>query len=418
MRGNIDISDYTYDLPDERIAKYPLQQRDGSKLLVYNRGEITRRIFYELPGILEPDDLLIYNDTRVIQARLKFEKKTGSKIEIFCLEPHDPADYARAFQQSSRAVWKCLVGNAKRWKNGTLEMEVALSGRQLKLYAEKAGRLKDAFLVRFCWEPEDIPFGEILDTAGSTPIPPYLNRDDEAGDKISYQTVYSHFEGSVAAPTAGLHFSDSVLSGIAAKGIRKTSLTLHVGAGTFRPVISRDIYEHTMHEEHFSVPRSSIEALQRHSGNILAVGTTSTRVLESLYWLGARLSAEKAGTSKGTSTGINTVINKQGGAGLFLDQWEAYDLPAVGKRSSLENLLEFMDASQTDTLEGLTRLMIVPGYSFRMVGKLLTNYHLPKSTLLLLVAAFIGEDWRRVYIFALENGFRFLSYGDSSLLIP
>ncbi|HEC44917.1 MAG TPA: S-adenosylmethionine:tRNA ribosyltransferase-isomerase [Bacteroides sp.] len=402
MGVTVNISDYTYDLPEERIAKYPLSNRDSSKLLVYKEGSISQRIFRELPELLKEDTLLVFNDTRVVQSRMKFQKQTGSRIEIFCLEPYDPADYNLAFQSGSGTTWKCFVGNAKKWKDGVLHMHFQIRGKDVRLSALKAGRDKDAFLIRFDWDPAEVAFGEILENGGDTPIPPYLNRDAEKSDKNTYQTVYSRLDGSVAAPTAGLHFTDDLLAEISAMQIKKTELTLHVGAGTFQPVIADEIGDHPMHAEHFFISRSSIESLLNHEGNIMAVGTTSTRVLESIFWLGIRLGGEDPGAS----------------APLFLDQWDAYGIEPGDRKSSLENLLGYMDRHGLDSLEGITRLIIVPGYSFRVVDRLLTNYHQPRSTLLLLVSAFIGEDWRRVYDFALKNEFRFLSYGDSSLLIP
>ena len=357
---------------------------------------------------------MVFNDTKVIQARLKFAKESGSKIEVFCLEPRDPADYNLAFQKTSGAVWKCLVGNARKWKNEALQMDLLVKQKPLRLRAEKTGREKDAFLVNFHWEPAGIPFGEILEQAGKTPIPPYLKREAEPGDRGTYQTVYSRLDGSVAAPTAGLHFTDSILAETAARGIPKVELTLHIGAGTFQPVITRELSSHPMHAEHFFISRSSLETILYHKGHILAVGTTSTRVLESIYWLGARI--QDLARDRVQEQGQHQDRDQPGR--LFLDQWEAYGLPKPQKNKSLENLLKYMDSQRIDTLVGLTRLMIVPGYKFRMVDRMLTNYHQPKSTLLLLVAAFIGDDWREVYRYALNNGFRFLSYGDSSLLIP
>jgi S-adenosylmethionine:tRNA ribosyltransferase-isomerase len=406
MLPRINIDDYNYELPDERIAKYPLSERDASRLLVYGAGRISHRIFRELPGLIEPGTLMVFNDTRVVQARMRFVKETGAKIEIFCLEPWSPAEYNLAFQAASGSLWKCLVGNAGKWKEGALEKEIRLHGKTIRLLAEKTGREKDAFLIRFHWEPPGITFGEILEKAGTTPIPPYLNRESEEGDRASYQTVYSRIDGSVAAPTAGLHFTQSVLKDIAARGIPSIKLTLHVGAGTFQPVITREISGHPMHAEHFYVDRSAIETLLKHPGRILAVGTTTTRVLESLYRIGLRL------------TGGDRVAGAENDRGFFLDQWEAYGLPEKDRRIPLRALLEYLDRNRIDILEGITRLMILPGYRFGMADRMLTNYHLPRSTLLLLVAAFIGEDWRRVYRYALENGFRFLSYGDSSLLMP
>ncbi len=402
MNGSINIADYTYDLPGEKIAKYPLSYRDSSKLLVYNRGEISQRSFRELPDLLEKDTLLVFNNTRVVQSRLKFKKQTGSRIEIFCLEPYDPADYNLAFQATCSSTWKCLVGNAKKWKTGALQMDLQIDGITVRLNAEKAGQVKDAFLIRFEWNHPEINFGSLLENAGNTPIPPYLNREAESSDKSTYQTVYSHIDGSVAAPTAGLHFTNELFGEISERKIQKVELTLHVGAGTFRPVIAKDISDHPMHAEHFFVKRDSIESLMRHTGKIMAIGTTSTRVLESIFWLGVRLGAEYP---KDKSP-------------FFLDQWDAYNMQRMDRNSSLGNLLRYMDRHNLDSLEGLTRIMIVPGYRFMMVNRLLTNFHQPKSTLLLLIAAFIGNDWRRVYDYAMDNDFRFLSYGDSSLLIP
>jgi S-adenosylmethionine:tRNA ribosyltransferase-isomerase len=398
----VQIEDYQYELPASRIAKYPLMERDGSKLLVYDRGHISHRLFRELTGLLEKKDLLVFNDTRVVQARLMFRKETGSSIEIFCLEPYDPADYYLAFQKTSESVWKCLVGNAKKWKEGSLVLTMETEKRKIRLEALKSGREKDAFLIRFSWNDDGINFGEILEMAGKTPIPPYLEREAEFQDRETYQTVYSRFDGSVAAPTAGFHFTNPLLDELEATGIPMLNLTLHVGAGTFQPVASGRLEDHPMHAEHFYVNKESLESILNHRGRILAVGTTSTRILESIFWLGSRL----------------TVHTKPSGSGLFLDQWEAYQLPEMEPGRSLEQLLTLMEERGWSSLEGMTRLMIVPGYRFRLVNRLLTNYHQPRSTLLLLVAAFIGEDWRKVYQYALNNDFRFLSYGDSSLLIP
>ncbi|MFC2116481.1 S-adenosylmethionine:tRNA ribosyltransferase-isomerase [Bacteroidota bacterium] len=402
MYRSINIADYTYDLPEERIAKYPISPRDGSKLLVYNRGEITHGIFRELPDMIDRDTLLVFNDTRVVQARLKFRKSTGSKIEIFCLEPHEPADYVLAFQKTSECVWKCLVGNAKKWKEEPLQMDLRFGTYQFRIRAYNEGREKEAFLIRFEWDQKEISFGDILEEAGKTPIPPYLNREAESVDKDTYQTVYSRIDGSVAAPTAGLHFTRPLFTKLEERGIPKLDLTLHVGAGTFQPVSSKSLEDHSMHAEHFYFNRSSIESLLMHQGNIMAVGTTSTRILESIYLLGIRLNS----------------MHPHNDSTFFLDQWEAYKLPQGQKSKSLENILRHMDRYELESLEGITRLMIVPGYKFRMVDRLLTNYHQPNSTLLLLVSAFIGEDWRKVYKYAMDNNFRFLSYGDSSLLIP
>ncbi len=400
------VEDLNYILPDHYIAKYPLAQRNSSKLLVYNRGEISQRTFRDLPSLIPSDMMMVFNDSRVVQARLVFEKSTGSKIEIFCLEPYDPREYYQAFQQTSTCTWKCLVGNAKKWKSGTLAMEVASGSRGKKnsiiIKAEKTGRDKDAFIIRFRWSGGNVNFGEILEKAGHTPIPPYLNRDAEPQDRRTYQTVYSLIDGSVAAPTAGLHFTNALLDQLDRKGIARLNLTLHVGAGTFQPVSSEDPTKHPMHAEHFYVSRRALQNLLDHPGGILAVGTTTTRVLESLYWLGLYL-----------SDSLQRSENQ-----IFLDQWDAYEIIPGNRRDSLRQLLMFMEEKGLEMLEGKTRLMIVPGYRFGMVDRMITNFHQPGSTLLMLVAAFIGNDWKQVYDYALANGFRFLSYGDSSLLIP
>ncbi len=396
----INIEDYTYPLPEERIAKYPLPERDGSRMLVYDRGRLYHRIFHDLPDLLSPGLLMAFNDTRVVQARLEFEKTTGSGIEIFCLEPYDPAEYSMAFQKQETCVWKCLVGNAKKWKHDTLSKKFNReAGSSVFLKASREGRDKNAFLVRFTWEPRELSFGRVLDAAGKTPIPPYLKRKATETDKLAYQTVYSQINGSVAAPTAGLHFTKNVLKKISDRGIDRINLTLHVGAGTFQPVRSGSLDKHPMHAERFYVSKRVLGMLAEHPGELLAVGTTTTRIIESLYWLGCKI---KSGA----------------GPVLFLDQNEAYQLSPSTKKESLATLLDFMTRSGSDRLEAVTRLMIVPGYSFRMTDLMITNFHMPGSTLLLLVGAFIGEDWNAVYHYALENGFRFLSYGDSSLLIP
>ena len=395
-----------YILPENFIAKYPLAQRNSSKLLVYDKGLVSYRTFRDLPSLLPPGLLMVFNDTRVVQSRLLFEKETGSRIEIFCLEPHEPAEYYKAFQQTAESIWKCLVGNAKKWKSGSLVMDVDLwtgrHKRNISLHAEKAGRVRDAFLIRFHWDPEDISFGDILEAAGHTPIPPYLKRPAEAGDRQNYQTVYSLIDGSVAAPTAGLHFTEALLEQVDSKGINRLNLTLHSGAGTFQPVSTDDPAKHPMHAEHFYVSRRAVQTLLDQQGEIMAVGTTTTRLLESLYWLGLRLADKK----------------QSGDLPMFLDQWEAYKIPPGKRRGSLEKLLFHMKENGLEIMEGITRLMIVPGYTFRMVDRMITNFHQPGSTLLMLVAAFIGEDWKKVYDYALANDFRFLSYGDSSLLIP
>lgn len=396
----------SYTLPESKIAKYPLQERNASKLLIYDRGKISHVTFRDLPSLLPPDLLMVFNDTRVIQARLIFEKKTGASIELFCLEPHEPAEYYQAFQQTKACMWKCLVGNAKKWKSGSLNMQVDLGNhghkRSITLHAEKSGRDKDIFLIRFRWDPGGVSFGEILEMAGHTPIPPYLKREAEPRDRQTYQTVYSLIDGSVAAPTAGFHFTDALLEQIDRKGVNRLNLTLHVNAGTFQPLATDDPAKHSMHAEHFYVSRRAVQTLLDHQGEIMAVGTTTTRVLESLYWLGQKLAARK----------------HSGDTTLFLDQWEAYEIPPGSKSDSLRKVLLYLEENGLEIIPGITRLMIIPDYTFRMVDRMITNFHQPGSTLLMLVAAFIGKDWKKVYDYALANDFRFLSYGDSSLLIP
>lgn len=408
MINRIDIEEYSYSLPGERIARYALKERDCSKLLVYNRGKISQKTFHELPAILSPGMLMAFNDTRVVQARLHFKKESGSKIEILCLEPYDPADYNMVFQKQESCIWKCLVGNAKKWKEVPLFIKLETDQKQVIIEASKVGRDRDAFLVRFSWQPPELNFGNILDAAGTTPIPPYLEREAIASDKSTYQTVYARVEGSVAAPTAGLHFTEGLLQKISELGIGMINLTLHVGAGTFQPVSTDGLEKHPMHAERFHVTVQAIENLLYHKGDVLTVGTTTTRILESLFWLGCKIYA----------TGPSGSDEQRDKQVLFLDQWEAYRLKPLSRRKSLLTLLDFIKGSGKDYIEAITRLMIIPGYSFRMTDCLITNFHMPKSTLLLLVGAYIGKDWEKVYQYAMENDFRFLSYGDSSILFP
>jgi len=400
--SDIAIQDFDYNLPEDRIAKYPLKQRDQSKLLLYNKGRISHTVFQELPGLLDQEDFIIFNNTKVIQARTRFQKATGSVIEIFCLEPVDPPQYERSFQANASVSWKCMIGNAKKWKSGPLKQELIFGDKTVQLSAVKQMQSGKEWIIRFSWSPGNLSFSEILEKTGKTPIPPYLNREAEHSDKFTYQTVYSLHKGSVAAPTAGLHFTNTTLQSIKNQGIKSLELTLHVGAGTFRPVIANQVSDHSMHTEHIYFSLNDIEMIRDHTGNILTVGTTSTRTLETIYWLGCK-------------------ITKQQGLKpdkLNLGQWEAYDLDPLNRNESLENLWCYLSRNNLNTFETTTQLMIIPGYKYRMTDKMITNYHLPKSTLLLLVGAFIGNDWREVYQYAMENDFRFLSYGDSSLLIP
>ena len=397
----IAIAEYDYPLPDERIAKYPLAERDTSKLLLYKSGEIRQEKFANLPNFIPQGALMVFNNTRVIQARLRFRKETGAQIEVFCLEPELPADYQLMFQETKECVWQCLVGNSSRWKSGVLSQVIEIDGVQVTLSVERVSSTA-VNLVRFFWDG-GFTFAQLLEAAGELPIPPYLNRKTEESDMNTYQTVYSKVKGSVAAPTAGLHFTPAVLGALDAAGVQRGEVTLHVGAGTFKPVKSELIADHEMHEEYIEVQRGLIERIIAAGGAAVAVGTTSVRTLESLYFLGEKVSE-------------NSAIEE---SELCVGQWEPYNREhTLSTVEALTALLQWLDAKGLDRVHSHTRIMIAPGYTFRIVKAIVTNFHQPKSTLLLLVSAFIGGDWRRVYDFALENGFRFLSYGDSSLLIP
>ena len=400
---NIKIEDYSYDLADTRIARYPLPVRDSSKLLYYRSGKISSREFKELPSLLPDKSLLIFNETKVIQARLVFRKETGARIEVFCLEPVGPVtDFQLAFGHPSPVVWKCLVGNAKRWKSGTLEKVLSLNGNKVVLRADWEERLADTALIRFSWVPADLSFSEIIEMSGLTPLPPYLHREAEAEDKARYQTVYAQYDGSVAAPTAGLHFTENILGQMQQQDISMAKVTLHVGAGTFRPVIASAIADHEMHGEKIVVHIKTLQALLDHIPDpVIPVGTTSMRTLESLFWIALKL--------------------RTAGSGRVVGQWDPYrlEVPAgFDAREALSLLIRELGRSGEEELKAETRLMIAPGYQFRLCSGIITNFHQPKSTLLLLVAALIGEDWRRAYEYALRHDFRFLSYGDSCLFLP
>ena len=392
----INISDYNYELPDERIAKFPLEKRDSSKLLTYISGSVETNVFSSLPEILPANSCLVFNNTRVIQARLEFFKSTGSRIEIFCLEPQDPSSYELSLSSTQSCVWKCMVGNLKKWKGEVLKKEIGSDN--LVLEAERLETNGNTSFIKFSWN-NGVSFAEVLDLLGELPIPPYLNRKTQESDKTTYQTVYSKVKGSVAAPTAGLHFTPEVISALHGKGIKTMELTLHVGAGTFQPVKAEEIGGHAMHAEKIEVSREFIENLIVNLGNIVAVGTTSVRTLESLYYLGVQL--------------------HNGDTSLLVNQWEPYENKSqLSPKESLQAILNYMEQSGSNILYATTQIMIVPGYKFNIVNVLITNFHQPKSTLLLLLAAFIGEKWRELYKYALENDYRFLSYGDSSVLIP
>ena len=397
MLPNLRISDYTYNLPEERIAKHPLAQRDTSKLLFYIDGQISDLTFGEVPTLLPPDALLVFNNTRVVQARILFEKTAGATpIEVFCLEPVGQ-DVQTAMASTREVNFVCLVGNAKRWNEGlTLTKKL---NESTTLSVEKRGRQEDSFIIHLSWD-SDLSFAEILELAGKVPLPPYLNRDIEEGDRERYQTVYARHDGSVAAPTAGLHFTDEVLEKLSQKGVVLAETTLHVGAGTFKPVSTEHVQNHEMHAEEIHVKRSLVEQLITHNGPVYAIGTTSTRTLESLYWMGVK------------------IISGQTEQHFVLGQWDAYALPQnISCRDALTALLAFMDENQLQTLITHTSLIIAPGYKYRVLDALFTNFHQPGSTLILLVAAALGEDWHRVYNHALTNGYRFLSYGDSNLYV-
>lgn len=404
---HIHIADYNYPLPDARIAKYPKEERDSSKLLVYNRGQITEDVFHNLPDYLPSGSLMVMNNTKVIQARLHFHKSTGALIEVFCLEPHTPHDYQMNFATRRRVTWTCLIGNLKKWKEGRLERPVTVNGKPLLLTAERAGVSGTGHEVVFDWGDDSVSFSEVLESIGELPIPPYLNRDTEESDLRTYQTVYSKVKGSVAAPTAGLHFTEKVLRALDEKGIERNEITLHVGAGTFKPVKSEEIGGHAMHAEWIAVKRSSIERLLAHDGQCIAVGTTSVRTLESLYYVGVLLSRNPEAEQED----------------LHVPQWMPYDYAASPERKlttveALRLVLDYLDRRQLPVLHTSTQIIIAPGYEYHIVRRMVTNFHQPQSTLLLLVSAFVKGDWHRIYDYALSHGFRFLSYGDSSLLMP
>lgn len=400
---HIKISDYNYPLPDERIAKFPLPARDQSKLLVYRHGEVSESVFTSLPDYIEPGELMIFNNTKVIQARLHFRKETGALIEIFCLEPVQPNDYALNFQQTSHSAWLCMIGNLKKWKEGPLHREMTVKGKPLTLTATRGECHGTSHWIDFTWNNPEVTFADILEMFGELPIPPYLNRETQESDKETYQTVYSKIKGSVAAPTAGLHFTRRVLDALQKKGADLEEVTLHVGAGTFKPVKSEEIEGHKMHTEYISVSRQTIEKLMAHGGRAVAVGTTSVRTLESLYYIGATIS-------------LNPDASQEE---LHVSQWQPYDThPSLTVTEALQHISDYMNRHQIDTLHTSTQIIIAPGYDYKIVKKMITNFHQPQSTLLLLVSAFVKGDWHTIYDYALAHDFRFLSYGDSSLLMP
>jgi len=395
---SIRISDFDYHLPDEKIAKHPLDERDKSKLLLYKKSSIDEDVFINLAEYLPANSLILFNNTKVVQARLLFKRATGAQIEVFLLEPIIPFDYVISFASTTKVVWKCIVGNLKKWKEVELQMPIPTTTSILS--AKRIKNLSEGVEIELSWDDSTLNFARIVELCGNIPIPPYLNRDAEQDDKERYQTIYAKPEGSVAAPTAGLHFTKKVFESLKRKNIDIEYVTLHVGAGTFKPVKADSIKEHEMHTEHFIVKRSTLDKLLKNKGKRIIVGTTSLRTLESIYWLGVKA--------------IEGKLNNQ----LSVSQWEPYELAQnISVDDSLKALESFMSDQMFDYLSASTQILIVPGYNIRMADALITNYHQPKSTLLLLVAAFIGEDWKEVYNYALSHNFRFLSYGDSSLLM-
>ena len=398
---HISIEDYDYPLPDDRIAKYPLAERDASKLLVLKDDEVKESQFKHVGEFLPKDALLVFNETKVIRARLQFHKATGSRIEVFCLEPEN--DYQVAFSATSPVRWKCLIGNAKRWKEGKLSMELKVNGEMVTLFTDRLMQNDQYAEIEFSWTPETLPFASVLEAAGEIPLPPYLHRDAEPSDRDRYQTVFARYDGSVAAPTAGLHFTQPLIAALHEQGFAFDEVTLHVGAGTFKPVSTETIGEHAMHSETIVVRKSLIQNLINHIGKpIVPVGTTSTRTLESLYWIGMMLKEQGLALRP-----------------LHVEQWFPYEnhapLPAI---DALQAIVDYLDEHDLTRLEASTALMIAPSYKMRVITGLITNFHQPKSTLLLLVSALIGERWKDCYRFALDHGFRFLSYGDSCLFLP
>jgi S-adenosylmethionine:tRNA ribosyltransferase-isomerase len=395
---DIHIEDFNYELPDNRIAKFPLKERDNSNLLVWKNKRITGESFRNLSDFIPDDALLVFNNTKVIQARLIFEKATGAQIEVFCLEPEEPADYALSFSRNDCCTWLCLIGNARKWKDGNLTMPIPEEQKTL-LTAERIENKGETHLIRFSWNNPALTFADILEKCGELPIPPYLNRKAEESDKTTYQTIYSKIKGSVAAPTAGLHFTEAVFQSLKKKHIDFEEITLHVGAGTFKPVKSDTLAGHIMHTECFSVKKQTIRKLIENEGRIFAVGTTSVRTLESLYHIGLYLKSHPNASPEELSVG----------------QWTS--AASCTTRDILAQILSYMERKQIETLVAHTQILIAPGYEFKLVTGMITNFHQPKSTLLLLISAFVNGEWRKIYDYALKHDFRFLSYGDSSLLM-
>ncbi len=400
MKPQLNLDDYIYDLPEERIAQHPLKERDMSRLLIFKNNYISQDIFRNIDNYLESESLMVINDSKVIHARLRLNKPTGSTIEIFCLNPADPVDYSKALGSRGECIWDCLIGNLKKWKTDELSQVLTINSKHFELKIKKIAKTTDGFKVKFSWTDTSVTFAEIIEKFGIVPLPPYIKRQPEEADSQRYQTVYACHNGSVAAPTAGLHITESILEKLQQKKISIAKITLHVGAGTFIPVKARQIEDHLMHAENFIVSRGLLEKLMENTAPVIAVGTTTVRTLESLYWIGINL--------KNSNT-----------QPFYIKQWMPYEYREIlSLKESLRLIIKYMDKHNLDEIKASTGLLIVPGYSFRCVNQLITNFHQPSSTLLMLVAAFIGNDWKRVYEYAIQNDFRFLSYGDSSLLIP
>lgn len=395
------LEEFIYQLPDERIAKYPVEPRDHSKLLYYASGNITHQRFYELPELIDSGSVLVFNDTKVIPARLRFKKDQGANIELLLLQPANSLpDYALAMQQTKSSKWTCMVGNKKRWPEGkALLSHIQSNNIELIIKAEWENRHENN--VNLTWKPEELSFSEVLQLSGDTPLPPYLGRDSQASDKTQYQTIYARNEGAVAAPTAGLHFTDAVFTRLKQRDVAMAYVTLHVSAGTFQPVKVKDVVQHSMHSEQIIVSRDLIKQILDCKSKVLAVGTTSMRTLESTYWYGVLLDEDTS-------------------APFFIPKLYPYDhsVKKLSLEKSMENILKRMDASKVDRLTGTTEIFIFPGYKFKVCDGLITNFHQPGSTLMMLIAAFVGHDWKKIYQEALDHSYRFLSYGDSSLLLP
>ena len=401
--ANISIQDYSYTLPEEKIAMFPLAQRDASKLLVYKAGKIEESVFTNIAAFISPQTLMVFNNTKVMNARIRFKKTTGAAIEIFCLEPQGIiTEYSSVMNTTQKMQWNCLVGGAAKWKNEVLQKNILVDGEPVILKAKLIEKLSDAYSIELSWNPASYSFAAIIEAAGDTPLPPYIKRSTNAADSSRYQTIFALQEGSVAAPTAGLHFTENIFKNLAAKNISKTFVTLHVGAGTFKPVKAATMQQHEMHAEYIDVDEQTILQLKKNIGKIAAVGTTSLRTIETLYWMG-----------------VKTFLNS-GEKKLFLKQWDVYEAPlassSISATDALNSLLAWMQQNNLKNIFTQTQLLIAPGYRFRMANMLVTNFHQPQSTLLLLVAAAIGSDWKKLYDYALQNDFRFLSYGDGNLI--